>query len=71
MNDEEDDYLGIEDNAATKFHNMQAQLVDARIFKSILIDQLVRNGHSEELRNMSELELLGYIVNALGGTVLQ
>lgn len=71
MNDEEDDYLGIEDNVATKFHNMQAQLVEARSFKLILADQLVRNGHSEELRNMSELELLGYIVNALGGTVLQ
>jgi len=50
--------LGTEDNVATNF-------------KLILADQLIRNGHSEELRNMSELELLGYIVNALGGTVLQ
>ena len=56
---------------SNRFLNLEAHVEEAKVFKSALVDQLCRNGHPEALRDMTELELLSYIVNALGGVVLK
>lgn len=56
---------------ATDYSFLSSKLEESRAFRTALTDQLVRNGHPEDLRNMSEFELLSYIVNALGGTVMK
>lgn len=57
------------DNIQTAFAEQLHRVEEAQAFRGVLVNQLISNGHPEELSSMTDLELMSYIVGALGGVV--